>query len=385
MKRLLIALLIILLIPFNVQAYTDSNNTKAEIQNEKEIQSLYNYLTNVKTKYELLQDINPKEYVKNYIKTGRGKLSVKDVRKIVTTYVFKEIIASLKIMVMLIVICIISALLKNLESAFNNDNLTNIAYFACYSLIIIIIAKNFKIGIDIVTGTIKNMIDFMTALVPGLMVLLASVGGVVEAAVMDPIIISIINIFAQIFLKFIIPIILMSFVLKFVNSISEDYKISNLTKLSNQIALWTQGILMTIFIGIVTIRGITSKTIDAVTAKTAKYAVDNFVPVVGKCLSDAIATVAGYSLLLKNALSSLGVIVILAIIIVPIIKVLVIAFMYKLTSALVEPITDKKIVDCLNGTGDSLILLMSTLICVSVMFFILISIIAAAGSGVLGG
>jgi stage III sporulation protein AE len=30
--------------------------------------------------------------------------------------------------------------------------------------------------------------------------------------------------------------------------------------------------------------------------KTAKFAVDNFIPVVGKALSDAVSTVAGYSL-----------------------------------------------------------------------------------------
>lgn len=52
---------------------------------------------------------------------------------------------------------------------------------------------------------------------------------------------------------------------------------------------------MTAFVGIMTVRGITSKSIDEVTAKTAKFAVDNFVPVVGKSLSDAVATVAGYS------------------------------------------------------------------------------------------
>jgi stage III sporulation protein AE len=109
---------------------------------------------------------------------------------------------------------------------------------------------------------------------------------------MDPIVIGITNISARVFVDLIIPIIGMSFVMQFVNNISEDFKINNLSKLLNQVVLWTQGIIMTVFIGMVTIRGITTSTIDAVAEKTVKFAVDNFIPIVGKSLSDAISTVA---------------------------------------------------------------------------------------------
>ena len=227
--------------------------------------------------------------------------------------------------------------------------------------------------------------DFMSALIPVLMMLLASVGGFTEAAIMDPIIIAAINISVKIYANIIIPLIFMSFVMQFVNNISSEFKIDKLTKLINQIAIWMQGIMITIFIGIVTIRGITSKTIDQVTVKTAKYAVDNFIPVVGKALSDAIASVAGYSLLLKNALSGLGLIIILIIVIFPIIKLLLMSFMYKLTAALIEPISDAKIVNCLTSVGTSITLLMSCVISISIMFFIMVSIIASAGKMAVGG
>ena len=43
--------------------------------------------------------------------------------------------------------------------------------------------------------------------------------------------------------------------------------------------------------------------------KTAKFAIDNFIPIVGKSFSDAISSVAGYSLIIKNAIGSIGFIV----------------------------------------------------------------------------
>ena len=142
---------------------------------------------------------------------------------------------------------------------------------------------------------------------------------------------------------------------------------------------------MTVFIGVITLRSIAARTIDEVTIKTAKFAVDNFIPVVGKCLSDAISTVAGYSLLLKNAISGLGLVIILIIVILPIIKLLIMAFLYKVTAALIEPISDSRIVDCINSVGDSIILLMSCVISVSIMFFIMVAIVASTGKGIIMG
>lgn len=297
LMTILLTSLFMIILCFNVQAAPSQHN---EIKEENEqIEKLYDYISNMKNQYEILKDINAKDYVKNFMEKGESQISVNKAAKAITTYVFKEIAASLKLIALLIMVAIICALLNNLQKAFSNETLSDIAYFACYALIIIILARSFYLGVNIARDTINKMTDFMMALIPILVMLIASIGGIVEATMLDPIIIGTINISANIFSKFIIPLICMTFVLQFVDNLSEDYKINKLTKLLNQVALWTQGIVMTVFVGVVTIRGITSKAMDQVTVKTAKYAVDNFVPVVGKCLSDAISTVAGYSLLLK--------------------------------------------------------------------------------------
>ncbi len=388
MKKIICILFIIFTVSFKVQAVETnslSQNLTGQSQSQsQEVEQLYNYISNMKTKYELLKDIDVKDYVKDFIKTGDGKVSTKKLLNAVGSYLVREIIESLKLLAVLVAIALICSLLTNLQRTFSSEDLSNIAYFACYSLLIIVMAKSFYIGVDIARGTIKEMTDFMTALIPILIMLVASVGGFVEAAVMDPVIIGTITISAKIFMDIIIPIICMTFVLQFVNNMSNEYKIDKLTTLLNQITLWCQGIIMTIFIGIITIRGITSKTIDEVTARTAKFAVDNFVPIVGKSLSDAISTVAGYSILLKNALSSLGLIVLIVIMLFPIIKLLIMALMYKLTGALIEPISDSRLVNCITSAGDSLILIASCLISVSVMFFIMVAIIASAGKVMIG-
>ena len=387
MKKILISLFILfmtfmILTPLQVQA---SQGSVTNENNSQQVDNLYNYISNMKTQDELLNGMDPKSYVNSFLKTGDGKFSMTKVTEGLFAYAFREVISSLNLMGIIIIIAIVCALLNNLQSAFSNETISNIAFFACYSLLIIIMAKSFYVGVDLAKVTISKMMDFMVALIAVLMMLLASLGGFTEATILDPIIIGTITISAKIFAEIVIPIICMSFVLQFVNSISEEFKINRLTKLLNQIALWIQGIVMTLFIGIITIRGISSQTIDQVTVKTAKFAVDNFVPIVGKSLSDAVSTVAGYSLLLKNAISSIGLVIIIIVMLLPVIKLLIMALIYKLTAALIEPISDSRLVECISAAGDSLILIMSCVISISVMFFIIISIIASAGKMAVGG
>ncbi|WP_142414868.1 stage III sporulation protein AE [Hathewaya massiliensis] len=349
----------------------------------KEVNNLYDYILNMKSDYEILKDIKPKEFVENMKEAGNGKL---DRHKIVQSFkrvLFKELNSTFKLMSILIVICIVCSLLKNLEDAFSNNSISSVAYFACLSTMVIIIAKSFYIGIDVAKSTIEGINNFMYALIPVLMTLLASVGGITQAAFFDPIIIAILNIGVTVISKIIIPLIIMSFVLNFVNNISDDYKISNLSSFIKNSVIWIQGIVMTVFVAFLTIRSITSKAMDEVTLKTAKFTVDTVIPVVGKSLSDAISTVAGYSLLIKNAVGTLGLIILVLIMLTPIVKLFIMAMIYKLTGALIQPISDKKIVNCITSAGDSLILIMSSVICVSVMCFIMIAIITATGSSII--
>ena len=58
--------------------------------------------------------------------------------------------------------------------------------------------------------------------------------------------------------------------------------------------------------------------------------------------------------------------------------------LYRLTAAIIEPISDNRIVSAISSVGDSLILIMSCVIVVSILFFVMISIIASAGKLIIG-
>lgn len=378
MKKIMLMVVAVLFLLTMTVYGVDGDVDEEQMSN---INGLYDYIQNMQSENELLRTMSPKEFVDQYMKSGDSSLKKHDFIKNGVGYIFKEVVASFSIIGQLIIIAIVCALLNNLQSAFSNEKLCNIAYFACFSVMIILIARGFYIGVSLTQDVIRRISDFMAALMPVLIMLLASIGNVSQALIMDPIIMATCTIGTRLYTSVIIPVISMSFVLDFVNNISNEYKISNLTALLKKSALWVQGIFLTVFVGIITIRGISGSSFDIITAKTAKFAVDNFIPVVGKALSDSVATVASYTLLLKNSISLLGVIVLIAIIALPVIKIVVMGFMYKLTAALLQPVSDKKVTSIIDSAGGSLLLLGSCVICVSIMFFIMIAIIAGTGKG----
>lgn len=372
----------------NIEINTEKNIEEFKLENEEidsKLNSLYNYINNMKSDIEIMNDLDPVEYIKGYIKNGEGNLSFKTISNAVVSFLFKEVKTVLALSVSIIVIAIICALLKNLQAAFSSEGISNIAFFACYALLIVILSKSFIVSINIAVDVIKDLSDFMSAILPVLVMMIGTIGGFTQAATMDPIVIGATLIIPRIYTTVIIPLILVTFVLEFANNISTENKISNLCKLTKQITIWFQGIILTIFIGLLTVRGITSSTIDAVTLKTAKFAIDNFIPIVGKAFSDAIASVAGYSLIIKNAISSVGLIIIILMMLYPIIKIILISFVYKITAAIIEPISDKRITNSIAAAGDSLILILSCVLSVSLMFFVLLAIMASAGKFVIGG
>lgn len=127
---------------------------------------------------------------------------------------------------------------------------------------------------------------------------------------------------------------------------------------------------MTIFVGVVSLEGTLASSVDGITAKTAKTVVSSAIPVVGKILGDAVDTVLGCGIILKNAVGIVGVIIVIGICIMPIIKLSILFLSYKLLAIVSEPIADKNIVGLLEQIGDVFKIFLGIICALSFMLII---------------
>ena len=192
---------------------------------------------------------------------------------------------------------------------------------------------------------------------------------------LQPILLFIITFIGNFINNIILPLVLVSTALGIVSKISDRIQIDKLSKFFKSSVVWILGVVLTLFVGVVSLEGNLSSSVDGVTAKTAKAAVSSFIPVVGKILGDAVDTVIGCSSILKNAIGIIGVVVVIGICIAPIIKLTILMAVYYLGAALCQPIADSKIISLLEQMGDTFKILLAILCSVSVMLIIGITLV----------
>lgn len=374
-NRIIFTVLFLLCFLFQTSVLADTEKTSTSIDTS----SLEKLSQKLEGQGDYVPKINITEIISKYKTTGSIGITFKDLASSLIKFIFKEIMGNSNLLIELFFISILCAVLQNIQVSFNQEGVSNIAHYACFLIMALLIIKSFILAVQIGKDTIDNMVELTSSMMPPLIGLIAASGGVVSAATLDPIIIIAIKITSDIIRDFIMPMAILVVVLNVVDNLSDNVKITKLADLIKQVSLWAIGLIMTIFIGAITVRSSASATIDQVALKTTKFAVDNFIPVVGKCLSDAVSTVAGYSLILKDAVSLIGLVLMIFICVFPLIKIAIISLIYKFVGAVMEPVVDKKVVDCLSSAGSSLTIVFACVISVAVMFFIMITIISSTG------
>ncbi len=241
--------------------------------------------------------------------------------------------------------------------------------------------SNFTDIIKLVQDTTGNLIGFMNALVPLLITLMMYTGSITTSSVVEPIILFMINFIGNIIQNLIIPFVLVLTSLVIISKISDKVHIDKLSKFFKSGIVWFLGIVLTVFVGIVSLEGTLSSSVDGITAKTTKAVVSSAIPVVGKILGDAVDTVLGCGIVLKNAVGLVGVVIVIGICIMPILKLFVLSVSYKLLSTVVQPIADEKIIDLLEQIGDIFKIFLGILCAISFMLIIGTTLVLKISNG----
>lgn len=291
-----------------------------------------------------------------------------------------ELLYSGKLLVSIVLLTVFTMLLESMQSAFERSVVSKVAYGIAYLVLIVMAVNSFRIAAAYAGDAISSMVQFMLAMIPLLLSLLAATGGVVTVSVMHPLIVFMIHTVGTFVHLFVFPLLFFSAVLHLVSAISDRYKVTQLANLLRNIGAGLLGIMLTVFLGVLTVQGATGAVTDGVALRTAKFVTGNFVPVVGKMFSDAADTVMSASLLVKNAVGVAGVIILLFLCAFPAVKILTLALIYNFAGAIMQPLGKTPIVQCLQTIGKTLIFVFAALASVGLMFFLAVTIILTAGN-----
>ncbi|HDR7791926.1 TPA: stage III sporulation protein AE [Bacillus luti] len=377
--KLLFACFLFFSLPVVVQASPVDTNVVDQQLDKLGIEDVKQFWDGLVTKYGGYLPESQKGSFMEFVK-GEKEFSIKEWTLGLLKYLFHELAANGKLLGTLIMLTIFSALLQSLQSSFSKSSVSKIADAVVYMVLIIFALNSFYVVMTYARETIQTMVDFILALLPILLALIATGGGVVSVSFFHPIIIFLMNTSGLLMNYIVLPLLLLATILSIVSTMSDQYKVTKLSKLLQNVSVGIIGIFLTIFLGVLSVQGTATAVADGIAVKTAKFVTGNFIPVVGRMFTEAADTVISASGLLKNTVGIIGLVILCLIVAFPAIQIFCIAFIYKFAAAVLQPVGGGAIIQCLDIIGRSIIYVFACLAIVSFMFFLSITIIIAAGN-----
>ena len=221
--------------------------------------------------------------------------------------------------------------------------------------------------------SVGRMSEMMQAIFPLMVTLLAAVGGTASSAFYQPAVMAAAGSMTTLISHVTLPFAVSVAVLTMVGSLSDGLRISRLRRLLRQVAEWTLGFGFTVFIGVMTVQGVSAAAVDGVSIRTAKYAMDNFIPIVGGMFADTVDTLVGCSLIVQNAVGALGLILLLGALAAPLLRTVATMFLYRAASAFLQPIGDSPLARGMGEYAEVFSLLFIIQLSVGAMFLLLVA------------
>ncbi|HZK53189.1 MAG TPA: stage III sporulation protein AE [Desulfosporosinus sp.] len=312
------------------------------------------------------------------LKSGSLDLSPEKLIQSLIGILGREILNSAPLIGKLLILAVLCAVLGQLQVAYGGT-VGKTAQVMTYLVLLSLALTSFREALGYATGTIDTMVGLMQTLFPVMLTLLISMGNLTSAALFKPLIMGSLTVLATMIKTIVLPLFFLAAVLKLFNHISDQFKLSKLAGLLEFAGKLTLGFIMTVFIGVMTVQGVTGGVADSVIFRTAKYSAD-LVPVVGKFFKDAVELVVTSGLLLKNAVGIIALVAIIVICVAPLVKILAMILVFRISAALIEPLGETALAESLQDMAKSLTFILVTVFSVVVMFFMTVAVVIGTGT-----
>ncbi len=301
-------------------------------------------------------------------------------------YAWGEILVDMRVLAQLVILAVVCAVLENLQGAFEREAVGKLAYTVGFLALVALAFGSFSMAMQGAKGSLEQLVNFMEALVPLLLTLLAGTGAFTTAGLFQPILVVTVNGVSVLVADVVLPLLFLAAVVEVVGGISTTWRLSYLSSLLRQGSVFALGLLFSVFLGVIAIEGVVAPVADGVALRTGKFLASSFIPVVGKMFADATELILGSSLLLKSAVGLVGAIGILFMMVFPLLKLISLVLSYRVAAAVIQPIGVTQVVEALNSMANSLTLVLVSLGLVTLMFFLAITIVLGAGNAaIIGG
>lgn len=360
-------------------------NEEAEEVTQEEVQNDWLEQYDFSDVDEMLKDIFPKEKLTlrkmiTDLISGETELSFELVKQLVSDRFFYEIESNRSGLVHMLLLVVVASIFANFSGVFQGTQVAEISFYIIYMLMISICLNSFRILVEATAENLEQLTDFMKLLGPVYFMAVAFATGSSTSLAFYQLVLLIIYLVELFIQSFLIPLVQIYLIVRILGGLSPEIHLTKFAELIETIVSWSLKTLLAGVIGFNVIQGLLAPAIDSVKRSILTKG-SGAIPIIGDAISGTAEIVLGTAVLIKNGIGVSGMIVCMVVCLTPLIQMAVTTLMYKLVAALIQPISEKRMVDCVSGMADGTNMLLKIVLTTGVLFLITIAIVATTRGG----
>lgn len=274
-------------------------------------------------------------------------------------------------------IALLYSIVGGFSSGFLKKSTAELIYFACYAAMISVVTAKVGSLLLSATSTVNSMKSLMNAAFPLLLTLLTALGAVTTASVYQPMTAILTTGITTVVTSVVLPLFIAATAVGIIGNLSKNVKLTKLTAFFKSCANFVLGGVFGIFATFLSVQGLTGAIADTVSIKTAKFALQSYVPLLGGYLSDGFDLVLAGVVLIKNSAGLVITLLVVAAIAAPVLEIVIFSLGLKLVGGLIEPFSDERFSSMLSDVSKNLGVLIAIVLGVGFMFVITVMLIVA--------
>jgi len=290
-----------------------------------------------------------------------------------------ELLANKALMIQLVSLVLIGSIFVNISGSFGNIFVSENGFYITYLIITSIMLTSFSLSLDIVSSSIEKILDLIKIIVPVYALAINFIGQASTSAGMYQIVLLGVWLVQVVILRFIIPMVKFYVIISLINNLNREDNFSKLSVLIKNLVSWLLKTIVVFVAGLNIIKSLIDPQIDAL-GRTMVTKIVSSIPG-GGIMSVLTGTFLGTGMIIKNSIGLGGIILIIAVIMLPVIKTFLMMLVVRITGVMIQPIGDKRYVEGVEALADGMKLLLQTILSSAVLFMLTIAIMAYVTNG----
>lgn len=311
---------------------------------------------------------------------GEQEVSKKQAVSFIKELLLSTLVMDRQALSQVFLLVLAASLFVNFTEVFGNGQTGEVSFYIVYMMLSVILIHSFSGISQGIAEKLEELILFMKALMPSYFLAVTASSGSATAMVFYEMVMGVIYLIQVVLLKFVIPGIHVYVLLEMINYLHKEEVLSHMAELMQTILEWILKTCTGVMIGMQLVQNMISPALDSLKrnmiGKTAAA-----IPGVGNVINGVTEVALGTAVLIRNSLGVIGILVLLILGLPPVVKIGFTTLVYKFLAALVQPVSDKRMVGCLFTVGEGCRLLMKVLLMTELLFMITIAILTVSFVG----